>query len=143
MQKRCEGIEAAVRQAVQHCERAGTARAALSRKINGEIKELMEKRRAAKLKNVPHKQDIKDIQKQIQKHVRKDFRIKCRERIRQVLRDFSDLKQITGIRSGGKKQHLMTMTNEKGDTVSGREEIADVFATFYEELYNTRRTERT
>ena len=48
--KKCEDIEAAVRQTVQHCERAGTARAALSRKINGEIKELMEKRRAAKLK---------------------------------------------------------------------------------------------
>ena len=37
----------------------------------------------------------------------------------------------------------MAMTNEKGDTVSGWKEIADVFATFYEVLYNTRRTEHT
>ena len=55
MQKRCEDIEAAVRQAVLHCELASAARAALSRKIDGEIGELMEKRRATKLKNVPDK----------------------------------------------------------------------------------------
>ena len=47
------------------------------------------------------------------------------------MRDFSVLKKVTGIRSGGKKQHLMAITNEKGDTVSDRKEIADVFATFY------------
>lgn len=60
-----------------------------------------------------------------------------------MLRDFDDLKSITGIRAGGKRHHLTTMRNDRGEIVSDRQGIADIFAAFYENLYDTQRTQYT
>jgi hypothetical protein len=58
-----------------------------------------------------------------------------------VLAEFRDLKKIAGIRSNGKKNRIVNMRNSKGELVNGKKEIMDVFADFYEALYETRQSE--
>lgn len=76
LKKKREVIEAALRTAVQHCERVGVAKEKVTRKLNEKLKTLREQRRAAKHRDFPDKQEIKDIQKEIQKQQRTDLRIR-------------------------------------------------------------------
>ena len=52
-----------------------------------------------------------------------------------LLERFSGLKEITNIRSRGKKRQMSAMRQANGTEVHEKQDIADVFASFYEQLF--------
>ena len=67
--------------------------------------------------------------------MKKDLRSWKQQRIREKLDTFSDLKSISNIRKNGKKSSLAIVTKKEGNVETSRQGIADVFATFYADLY--------
>ena len=67
-------------------------------------------------------------------------RIEQTAKIEQILAKFKDLKQISGIKNHKHKEMIPAMRTANGNTETGRQSIADVFADFYAELYATRKT---
>ena len=58
-----------------------------------------------------------------------------RTRIGRIIEAYSGLKQISTIKSTKRTTLITSMTNEDGGVERGRQGIADVFASFYEALY--------
>ena len=81
---------------------------------------------------------IAEASKNIQRAIKKSTRKKQNDKIAKILDNFSGLKQIASIRAGGKKRQMSAMTRKDGVEVQEKKEMADVFADFYEELYESR-----
>jgi hypothetical protein len=82
---------------------------------------------------------LSQVSKDLQKELRKARREMGRTVIGRLLDEFKDLKRVANVRSGGKKHHLTTMRRSNGDVVDEKQEMVDIFADFYAELYATRR----
>ena len=59
-------------------------------------------------------------------------------KIERILDEFRGLKQIAAIKSCGRKQLIPAMTDASGVKQTTKDTIAEVFATFYKELYTSR-----
>ena len=77
----------------------------------------------------------KSICKEIQKLVRRRNRLRKAERIRKILADFKGLKKIPAIRDPKGNKRIDSMRDANGKLVTAKQEVADVFALFYETLY--------
>ena len=66
------------------------------------------------------------------------MRKRRRQRIGKHIEDFSGLRKITSIKAQGKRELLPHMVDVDGMGRDGRQEIVDVFADFYADLYATR-----
>lgn len=77
---------------------------------------------------------MKAISKDLQRELRACERIQKRHAIEQILRDFKGLDRTRNIRNNGQRTRLVSMHDEHGVEQHGRQEIVDVFASFYEEL---------
>ena len=75
------------------------------------------------------------MSKQIKKEIRAIKRMTRRAEVENILKEYKDLKRISGIKSQRKKDHTPSMINKDGQAEHERQSIADVFATFYEQLY--------
>ena len=58
-----------------------------------------------------------------------------RDKIEKILNEYKDLKKISGIKSQKAKELIPGMKDSVGSLQHQRQSIANVFATFYEELY--------
>mgnify|MGYP001211068250 CR=1 FL=1 len=56
-----------------------------------------------------------------------------------ILSEFRGLRHIAGARSHGVKRGLGSVKDKDGQLKTGRQEVADAFADFYEALYASRR----
>ena len=56
-------------------------------------------------------------------------------RLAKILKEFRNLKAIASVRSGAEKQLISSICDDTGKVVLDRDEIAEVFAAFYEGLY--------
>jgi len=115
---------------------------------NAEVKEEVEEeedlqRLVEERKRLRHEgckgKSISDLSKQIQRQIKRLQRRKQDKKIRTILDSFSGLKDIAGIRGGGKRKQTNAMRKKDGTEVQGKKQMADVFADFYEDLYATRR----
>ena len=73
--------------------------------------------------------------KQIKKEVRAMKRLERRSQRAQILSQYKNLRSIAGIKSQKKKEMICSMVSTSGEDVYDRQSIADVFASFYEQLY--------
>ena len=73
--------------------------------------------------------------KEIQKEIRAVGRARVTAKIDKILTEFRGLKQIAEIKKNGMKQGIGKMKMKSGKHTTDFQEIANVFATFYEELY--------
>jgi hypothetical protein len=80
----------------------------------------------------------REISKLIQVEIRKDLRAWKQKRIKEKVEAFTDLKSLGNIRKNGRRPTLASIKNKDGDLETARQGIADVFATFYEDLYKSR-----
>ena len=55
--------------------------------------------------------------------------------IQRILEDFKGIRNIPGIKSAKKRGFITKMKNEKGECITSRKGIADVFGEFYKGLY--------
>ena len=78
------------------------------------------------------------ISKQLQKQIRKELRGHKNKLIAEKVESFKDLKSVSGIRSGSKRRHLTSVLDESGNIQESRQDIVNVFASFYEGLCKSR-----
>ena len=55
---------------------------------------------------------------------------------------FEDLSSLNNIKGQWKKHRIASMRNKEGQTKTGRQDIVDVFAEFYEELYSSKEVQQ-
>ena len=75
------------------------------------------------------------LTKLIRREVRAVKRATRRSEIESILKEYRGLQKISGIKSYKVKDLIPSMTSADGQTQHNRQSIADVFATFYEQLY--------
>ena len=75
------------------------------------------------------------ISKEINKIMRAITRQREKCRTDKILREFRGLKYLKSIKCNSKKHLIAAMRNSKGEVVTTRVEIANMFADFYEKLY--------
>ena len=61
--------------------------------------------------------------------------MKRQQDIQRILEDFKGVRNIPGIKSAKKKVIITKMENEKGECITSRQGIADVFGEIYKKLY--------
>ena len=61
--------------------------------------------------------------------------MKRQQDIQRILEDFKGVRNILGIKSVKKKVLIMKKKNDKGECITSRKGIADVFGEFYKRLY--------
>ena len=61
--------------------------------------------------------------------------MKRQQDIQRIFEDFKGVRNIPGIKSGKKKVLITKIKNDKGECVTSRKGIADVFGEFYQRLY--------
>ena len=59
--------------------------------------------------------------------------------IQRILEDFKGIRNITGIKSAKKRVLITKIKNEKGECITSRKGIADVFGEFYNNTDETTR----
>ena len=80
----------------------------------------------------------KELNKAIQKLTRRRIREQKQSKISSILQEFRGLKRIPDIKGGVKKKEIECMIGSGGQEVRSKQGIADVFASFYEQMYACR-----
>ena len=62
--------------------------------------------------------------------------MKRQQEIQKLLKDFKGVSNIPGIKSAKKKVLITKIKNERGEIITSREGIANVFGEFYKKLYD-------
>ena len=136
LEERCERVERALTESAQLAKQAQATRSISSdrNKLNDMVIER---------KHIPHSETAARaaISKKIQKELKHIRRIEHTTKISKILEDFKGLKRISGIKTIKKKELITHATDKNGEAQSRRQTIADVFATFYEELFKSRQKE--
>ena len=130
-------LEASVRQTAEACKAASRASTA-KEVLTAATRDLITRRRGIQYSE-QHiaRTDRASLSKLIQKSIRKDVRAHKREEVAEKVAAFKDLRSISGIKKRRKK-HNMVSIKDAGDRLqTSRQDIMDVFADFYEELYKS------
>ena len=136
---KCTQIEQAIALAAQNAKQA-TAHLATQ---TAEQSKLSEKMRARKQLNNTEKKERAAISKQIQKEIKHTKRVEHTTKIDEILEKYKGLKRIACIKNDGKRPYIAQMQDKHGRRQTQRQSIADIFASFYEELYKTSTTTTT
>ena len=80
------------------------------------------------------KERIREISKKIKKCIREKKENKTRK-IQKILEELKGTRNITSIKSVKRRILIPRVKNKKGETINTRQGIANVFAEFYESLY--------
>ena len=62
--------------------------------------------------------------------------MKRQEEIQRIPEDFKGIKNIAGIKSAERRMIIAKIKNEKGEVITSRKGIANVFREFYSKLYD-------
>jgi hypothetical protein len=95
-------------------------------------------RQRKQTRSVGDKVSEKKVAKLIQKEMAAITKARREARIDKLLTQFRDLKYISLVKSNGKHALIGGMIGSDGQLRSDRQQIADVFADFYEQLYGCR-----
>ena len=97
-----------------------------------EIRALVQERKTI----AKHEKDrIRESSKKIKKYIRDNTRTKRQEQIQKILEKVKGTKNISSIKSVKKRILIPKVKNKEGEAVKTRQGIANVFAKFYEDLY--------
>ena len=99
---------------------------------DAEILRFIEERRSTPKEK---KQRIKDLSKTHKKCVREKERMKRQQDIERILEEFKGVRYIPGIKTAKKKVLITKIKNDKGQYITSRKGIADVFGEFDKRLY--------
>ena len=99
---------------------------------DAEILRLIEERRSTPKEE---KQRLKELSKRIKKCIREKKRMKRQQDIQRILEEFQGVRNIPGIKTAKKKVLITKIENDKGECITSRKGIADVFGEFYKRLY--------
>ena len=74
---------------------------------------------------------MKEVNKQFKTCIRDKQRAERRDEIQRILEDFKGIKKIPGIKSAKKRVLITKIKNEKGEVITSRKGIANVFGEFF------------
>ena len=77
---------------------------------------------------------MKELSKSIKKCFRDKERVKRQQVIQTILEDFKGVSKIPGINSAKKKVLITKILNERGEIITSRKGIANVFGEFYKKI---------
>ena len=77
----------------------------------------------------------REVSKKIRRAICRDMRKRKREKINGLLENFTGLRHIADIKNNAKKMLIPSMTDKQGKVHTNRQEIVNVFAPFYEDLF--------
>ena len=101
----------------------------------GEDKEILAFIQERKTTAKHEKERNREISKKIKKCIREKKGKKRQGKIRKILENFKGTRNILNIKSMKKRVLIPKVKNKKGETINTKQEIANVFAEFYESLY--------
>ena len=78
---------------------------------------------------------MKELSKCFKKCIR-DKKLKRQHDFQRIFEDFKGVRNIPGIKSAKKKVLITNMKNDKGEIITSRKGIANVFGEFYRKLYD-------
>ena len=97
-----------------------------------EIRRLIEERRSTPKEEKQRLQEVSKCEKMYQRQKR----MKRQQDIQRILEDFKGVKNIPGIKSAKKEVLITKIKNERGEIITSRKAIADVFGQFHKKLYD-------
>ena len=97
------------------------------------LRALIEQRKAAKAEG--DREAVVRKGKLIQKEIRRLDKIDKTAKVTKILEQFKDLGQLADVRKKGKKDCIKSVINKDGNECTGKKDVADAFAEFYEALY--------
>ena len=97
-----------------------------------EIRRFIEERRSTPKEE---KQRLKEVSK-LKKCIRDKKRMKRQQDIQRILEDFKSVRSIPGIKSAKKRVLITKIKNEKGEIITSRRWIVNVFGQFYNNLHD-------
>jgi hypothetical protein len=128
-------LEASVRQTAEACKAASRATRAKT-VLTTATRDLIIRRREIQYSEQSiARSDRASLSKLIQKNIRKDLRAHKREEVAEKVTAFKDLRSISGIKKRRKKHNLVSIKDAENRLQTSRQEIMDVFADFYGDLY--------
>ena len=98
------------------------------------LHEMIRQRRDAP--KVGSKEIVKEVSKSIQKELRAVRRAKRTARINNVLTEFKDLRRLLDIRNNGRRTCMSSVMDKDGVEKVDKGDMAEVFAAFFETLYD-------
>ena len=104
------------------------------------LQALIQKRRLAMKER--DRNEVKITSKAIQKEMKALKRARRSARVTEVLTEYKDLKRLAHIKRDGKVHCIGSMIDKNGTEKFEREDVADVFADFFESLYEDMAFER-
>ena len=84
------------------------------------------------------KQRLKELSKCIKKCIRDKKRVRRQQLSQRILEDFKGVSNIPGIKSAKKKVLITQIKNERGEIITSRKGIANVFGEVYQKIVRRR-----
>ena len=116
-----------------HCMTTSSSKKTDDREDEPRMRTLIEERKLAK--RTGNKMRVKEVSKAIQKEMKASKIQRRTAKVTKVLEEYKDLKRLAEIRCEGQVQFITSMTDKDGSEKNDREDIANVFADFFEALY--------
>ena len=98
------------------------------------LHELIGQRKSARTNGC--RETVIQASKSIKKEIRAVVKARKSSRISKVLDEFKDLQRIASIRGSGKRHYMSSVMDSSGSEKTDKDDIAEVFAAFFESLYN-------
>ena len=133
IQAKCLRIERIIMDVAEKCSNTVHEREAYDQVMRARVHELIERRKTARKAGA--NTEVKDASKLLRKELRAVARARKSARVTQVLQEFKDLQRISDIRGNGKRACIVSIIDKNGMEKTDEEDIADVFADFFEDLY--------
>ena len=133
LEERCRGIEKLLLQVADKCRAAVVAVSNDIQESQKRLHDLIDQRRAARSSGT--REIVKSTSKLIHKEIRAVAKARKSAKVERVLAEFRDLKRLDSIRVNGKKRCMGAVIDQVGNEKTDAQDIADVFADFFEALY--------
>ena len=134
LEQKCVGIETVLVDVAEKCQRQLAEDSEQNGETHKRIHELISKRREAR--RARQKELVKETSKNIQRELRAFQRAKKSAEISKVLTEFKKLQRLVDIRNDGRKTCMRSIWDEEGVEKTDKYDIAEVFASFFESLYD-------
>jgi hypothetical protein len=132
LELKCDHIETAIKSTLETLQPPQPDRNTNRQPASNKLTTLIQQRRDMSNNNTTARSQLSKI---IQKEIRAIKRATRRAEVDNILHEYRDLKKISGIKSQKVKELMPSMKDTAGSLQHERQSIADIFATFYEQLY--------
>ena len=133
LEKKCKYIEAILVEVAAKCHEKLKSDEQSRKKSSDSLHRLIDERRVARRARC--KEAVRDISKRIKKEIQAVAKARKSARISKILDEFKDLQRVADVRGGGKRPCISSVLDQNGSEKTGNDDIAEVFAAFFESLY--------